>query len=142
MAMLEDESMTQSTAPAAPPLTSNEIVAPDATESGVPSAPQTNGSAQNPEVPPVGIEGEETIWEGQYSFRNYLGRIRRVGLLSLVWVGLVVATWGRVRSGWEFLTIIVGACLLIFWVHLGFRLLRARRSHSFRLTSRRLFVST
>jgi hypothetical protein len=133
--------MTQTITHAVPSLTTNVVVAPDATESGAPSVQEMNGSPQA-QAPLVGIEGEETIWEGHYSFRNYLGRMSLGGLLTLGWVLLAVETWGLGRTGWALVTTILGVALAVFWVHLGFRLFRLYRSYSYRLTSRRLFVTT
>ncbi len=36
----------------------------------------------------------------------------------------------------------MGFVLLFFWIATGFKLLRAERSHHYRLTTRRLFVTT
>ena len=99
----------------------------------------------NPRSRP-GIEGEETIWEGHYSGRNFIGRLLFGALLAVLWVVLAFGGWwstrGNPASGWSFWTIAGGIVVLVYWANLGYRYLRARRGHHYRLTNRRLFVTT
>src|SRR5262249_21042093 len=89
-----------------------------------------------------GIEGEETVWEGHYSFKNFLGRILLGALLTLAWLILAVYTWGLDHRNATFWAILLGIGLLAYWVSLVYRYLRAYRGHHYRLSTRRLFVTT
>ena len=88
------------------------------------------------------LEAEETLWEGRYSLKNFVGRALVGGALTVVWIALASATWGFGRTSLAFLSYLVGFVLLFFWIATGFKLLRAERSHHYRLTTRRLFVTT
>jgi hypothetical protein len=135
MAMLTGEPAAETTAQPQPVLSSNMIVAPGATGATLePVRPQT---AEAP-----GIEGEETVWEGRYSFKNFLGRGLLGTALTLAWLVLAVNTWGLGHTNWAVWSIVLGFCLLAFWVGLGFKYLRAYRGHQYRLTTRRLLVTT
>jgi len=142
MAMLTDEAVTESTPRVVPVRTSDVIVAADATASGLPSASGTAVAPQPAEDLAVGIEGEETVWEGRYSLRNFLGRSLVGGLLAAIWAMLAFDAWGLGRESWEFLAILFGIGALVFWVHLAYQLIRASQSHHYRLTTRRLFVAS
>jgi hypothetical protein len=89
-----------------------------------------------------GIEGEELIWEGRYSMKNFLGRFAWRVVLSIAWAVMAVETWANGHENLAAFTIILGVALLIFWGMLAFRVLQARYGHFYRLTNRRLFVST
>jgi hypothetical protein len=110
------------------------IVQPACTESEETQATETNGP---------GIEGEETVWEGHYSGRNFIGRMAFGGLLVALWVFLFFYNWGAARAGgWSFWTILAGIIVIGYWANLGYKYLRAHRGHHYRLTNRRLFVTT
>ncbi len=98
------------------------------------------------EVARPGIEGEETIWEGHYSGRNFIGRLIFGALLAVLWIVLAFGGWWSTRenpaSGWSFWAIAGGIVVLLYWANLGYRYLRAHRGHHYRLTNRRLFVTT
>ncbi|WP_435006368.1 PH domain-containing protein [Tundrisphaera lichenicola] len=89
-----------------------------------------------------GVEGEVLVWETTYSMKNFVGRIVGMTLLSLAWTAFAIYTWGMGHENHSSLTWAAGALLAILWVSLMTRLLRARFSHYYRLTNRRLFVST
>lgn len=93
-----------------------------------------------------GIEGEATVWEGHYSRRNFIGRLLFGGLLVLLWLFLAFNGWraarGTGQSGWTFWDLLAGIIVLGYWLNLGYRYVRAHRSHHYRLTNRRLFVTT
>lgn len=89
-----------------------------------------------------GIEGETIVWEGHYSMRNFLGRLVVRAFLSLAWVVLAIKTWGDNHANWAVATITLGVCVLIYWGMLLGRMAQARYGHYYRLTNRRLFVST
>jgi membrane protein YdbS with pleckstrin-like domain len=95
-------------------------------------------------LPPggLGVEGEDTVWEARYSMRNFIGRITARTLLSLVWAGLAVYTWGLGHSDVRVATIVIGVGLVLLWATLAYRIVLARFGHAYRLTNRRLFVST
>lgn len=89
-----------------------------------------------------GIEGEEVVWEGRYSMRNFIGLITLRVVLTIAWVVLAAETWGNNHRDWAVGTILAGVALLVYWGALLFRILQARYGHYYRLTNRRLFVST
>jgi len=100
---------------------------------------QGNASARSGE----GIEGEEVIWEASYSMRNFVGRIVWRVLATLAWLVLASETWVVEGHGdLAPVTITLGIVLLAVWGALIFRMLQARYGHYYRLTNRRLFVST
>src|SRR5262245_50518598 len=98
--------------------------------------------AHAPTASGPGIEGEEVVWEGRYSMRNFLGRIALRVLLSLAWAVLAVETWANGHGELSVVTIGLGIALLAYWAFLVTRMLQARYGHFYRLTNRRLFVST
>ena len=142
--MLAEESMTQTTpqTPTEPIADGPVIVAP-----GAPGA-IVQPAISEPEMEPQGpgIEGEETVWEGHYSGRNFIGRMIFGGILVALWVVLVFNGWHTAQenrvSGWSFWTWVVGIIALAYWANLGYRYFRAYRGHHYRLTNRRLFVTT
>ena len=90
----------------------------------------------------AGVEGEETVWEGRYSMKNFIGRITFRALLTIAWIALAVYTWGYDHEEILVLTILAGIVLVLLWVALIYRIIQARYGHYYRLTTRRLFVST
>ena len=90
----------------------------------------------------VGTGGEEVMWEARYSMKNFIGRIAVRAGLALAWVALAVYTWGYGHPGLSIVTNIAGLVLLGLILALAFRIVQARYGHYYRLTNRRLFVST
>jgi hypothetical protein len=140
--MLTNESMTD--APARPDLSVDGpvIVSPSAPEAFIQPRATQNDEASTPEAAAPGIEGEETIWEGNYSSKNFLGRILIGGLLTLGWLYLAFRTFGADSTVSSIWVTGFGIVVLFYWLNLGFRYFRAYRGHHYRLTTRRLFVST
>jgi len=89
-----------------------------------------------------GIEGEQTIWEGRYSLKNFAGRLAFRTVLSLGWIALAVYAWGEGHPNAQLPTILLGIVLGFVWLALLYRIVRARYGHFYRLTNRRLFVTT
>jgi hypothetical protein len=146
--MLTNEPMTESTPqPEVGPLADGPvIVAPGAPGAIVQPVSSESDQNQAAETAAPGIEGEETVWEGHYSGRNFLGRMVFGGLLVAGWIFMIIYNWSTATAeqagGWPFWTILVGLIALGYWVNLGYRYLRAHRGHHYRLTNRRLFVTT
>jgi hypothetical protein len=145
--MLTNELMTETTPqPQVEPVMDGlVIVAPGAPGAIVqPKVTEPDKEADEPTGP--GIEGEETVWEGHYSGRNFIGRMLFGGLLVVCWLYLffsrALSAQGAGATGWSIWAIIVGLVVLGYWANLGYRFLRAHRSHHYRLTNRRLFVTT
>jgi len=90
----------------------------------------------------AGVEGEETVWEGRYSMKNFIGRIIIRALLTVAWIVLAAYTWGYGHEEIQVLTILAGIGLVLLWAALIYRIFQARYGHYYRLTTRRLFVST
>jgi len=108
--------------------------------SETPSCTNTNTEATTQEG--VGLDGETVIWEGQYSFRNFMGR-SIIGAILLI--GLAVAvyyTWGDHVFNLLPITLMVGLAVLVYWGSLLNRMLHARFGHGYRLTNKRLFVAS
>jgi len=89
-----------------------------------------------------GVEGEILVWESRYSNRNFIGRIIFRGLLTAAWLVLAFYTWGLGYTNLRIINWIGLAVIAIFWLGLGIRMIQAHYSHYYRLTNRRLFVST
>ena len=90
----------------------------------------------------AGAEGEETVWEGRYAMKNFLGRIAFRLLLTVAWIVLAAFTWGYGHEEIWVLTALAGIVLVVLWASLIYRIIQARYGHFYRLTTRRLFVST
>ncbi len=90
----------------------------------------------------AGAEGEETVWEGRYSLKNFLGRIAFRALLTVAWIVLAAFTWGYGHEDIWVLTALAGVVVVVLWAALIYRIVQARYGHFYRLTTRRLFVST
>jgi Bacterial PH domain len=117
------------------------IVAPGAPGAIVQPMPTEQEESQAAEPAGPGIEGEETVWEGHYSGRNFIGRMAFGGLLVVLWLWLFFYNWGT-TTGWNFWNILAGLIVIGYWANLGYRYVRAHRGHHYRLTNRRLFVTT
>jgi hypothetical protein len=89
-----------------------------------------------------GTEDEETLWEGLYSSKNFLGNAIFAGLLGVAWFLIAVYAWGLGHANFSILAYVIGAGVLSYWLFIAFRYLRARRNHHYRLTTRRLFLTT
>jgi hypothetical protein len=89
-----------------------------------------------------GLEVEETLWEGSYSAKNFLGRAIFGALFVLGWAALALTTWGLGYSNVAFLTYATGGAVLLYCCFTALKYLRARRNYYYRLTSRRLFLTT
>jgi len=103
-------------------------------------SPGVGGNADS--LGETGVDGEVVVWEATYSSRNFIGRILTRSILTLAWIALAVHTWGMGHENHGSLTWSAGAVVGLLWLALVFRMLRARYSHFYRLTNRRLFVST
>jgi len=107
--------------------------------------PLNPSQGENAEIPGgTGVEGEVVVWEATYSMRNFIGRIAGRLILTLAWVALATYTWGMGHDSpsHSSLTWAAGAVVALLWLLLVVRVLQARYSHFYRLTNRRLFVST
>jgi len=90
----------------------------------------------------IGTEGEVDVWEARYSMRNFMGRIACWGVVTAAWLWLAVYTWGYRHPGAVAITIIAGIVLAFSLLMLARRMVLARFGHFYRLTNRRLVVST
>jgi membrane protein YdbS with pleckstrin-like domain len=90
----------------------------------------------------VGTDGEVDVWEARYSMKNFLGRIFFWSFVSVAWIALAIYTWGYEHPGAVAITIIAGLVLGFIWLLLGRRIILARFGHYYRLTNRRVIVST
>ena len=89
-----------------------------------------------------GVEGEVNIWEARYSNRNFIARIAFRSVMTLVWIALAVYTWNYNHESLATATWIALGVVMILWLGLILRMIQAHYSHYYRLTNRRLFVST
>jgi membrane protein YdbS with pleckstrin-like domain len=90
----------------------------------------------------VGVDGELSIWEARYSKRNFIGRIALRVALTIAAGVLAYYTWGADHSNLAVPTWIGIGVVALLWVGLIYRMVQAHYSHYYRLTNRRLFVST
>ncbi len=90
----------------------------------------------------TGVEGEVVVWEARYSKRNFIGRVAFRSLLTVGWIALAVYTWGSGHENLAALSWISLAVVAVLWISLAFRIVQAHYSHYYKLTNRRLFVST
>jgi hypothetical protein len=143
-AMLTNDPMTETTVPTEPIPEARVLVSPAVPEGIVEAIAPGNGTTTSPsEAAEPGLEGEETVCEGHYSFKNFLGRMLFGGLLILGWLILAVWTWVSTnQGGWSWWMIAATLIVLGYWLNLGYRYFRAYRGHHYRLTTRRLFVTT
>ncbi len=90
----------------------------------------------------TGIVGETLVWEASYSLWNFAGRLVLCTLLTLAWVGFTLYTRRLGRGGSGGVVTTLGIALAALWIWLICRILLARFQHYYRLTTRRLFIST
>lgn len=151
--MLTNDPMTEST----PQPQAEQVMDVPVQDAAVIVAPGAPGAIVQPVAAPEdeearedtgsGIDGEATVWEGHYSGRNFIGRMIFGAVLVLLWLYLfAIRGWGAeegARTGLvSFWSIVAGILVLGYWANLGYRYLRAYRGHHFRLSNRRLFVTT
>jgi hypothetical protein len=122
------------------PFVANNLIVAAGTPPGV--ASDTRLSQSNAAGDSSTLEEEKTLWEGRYSPRNFLGRAFCGGLFVVGWVALALATWifGYTNLAW--LTYTAGVAIVVYWLAVGLKLFRIRRNHYYRLTTRRLFLTT
>ena len=135
--------------PVAPPVATR-AAAPQEVQTPLysPGGPEPEGTEQasttTERAEGIGVEGETIIWEGRYSLRNFLGRGIQLGILVVAWIVLAIYTWGDGpgHEGWSIVAILLGIAIGVFALILLRRMVLARYGHFYRLTNRRLFVST
>jgi membrane protein YdbS with pleckstrin-like domain len=98
------------------------------------------GEAKGKDAP--GIEAEQVVWEARYSMKNFIGRVIIRSVLTVAWIALAIYTWGEGHPNASILALLFGIGLGIAWLLLLYRIVVARYAHYYRLTNRRLFVST
>lgn len=153
---------TEITAAPTVPLSAGQAAAPAPNPASAPSptpAPAQRGAPEpvtdhgDPDMPGetkeqatgVGSEGETTVWEARYSMKNFLGRLILLGIFTVAWIALAVFAWGYDHpqgTAWPILAIAAGIALGLFWLALLRRIILARYGHYYRLSNRRVFVST
>jgi membrane protein YdbS with pleckstrin-like domain len=122
------------------PLYNSGIPEPPGTEPGE-KAREKEGETTDP-TQGLGVDGEDVVWEARYSKRNFIGRILFRSLLTVGWIVLAFATWGYGHENWAILAWVGLAVVMGLWLTLIYRMIQAHYSHYYRLTNRRLFVST
>jgi hypothetical protein len=92
----------------------------------------------------TGVQGEQVVWEARYSMRNFIGRLSLCALASLGLLCLLDWTWthGHLHGGGAVAMAALGIVMGIVWLALLGRIIQARLSHFYQLTTRRLFVTT
>lgn len=116
--------------------------APDGTVPG--AAPGSGTAVARDQTGGVGIEGEMVVWQASYSLRNFLGRLALGTVLLAGWIVLAIYATRTDMGGTplEVLAVLLGLGVLLFWLSLIVRMVMARFGHRYRLTTRRLIVST
>ncbi|WP_435022089.1 PH domain-containing protein [Tundrisphaera sp. TA3] len=91
----------------------------------------------------VGVEGEVDVWTGRYSMLNFIGRIAVRVVLTIAAIALAIRAGNEADYHWlRRLNMVFAIIIAAMWLYLGYRMLRAWYSHFYRLTTRRLFVSS
>jgi membrane protein YdbS with pleckstrin-like domain len=91
----------------------------------------------------VGVDGEEVVWEGTYSLRNFLGRIILRAVLTIGLLASAVYTWdSKDHRYWLPVTLVFAVVVVALWVSLLYRIAQARWGHKYHLSTRRLSVAT
>ena len=134
------EGQNPAAAPLSDPLYSPQGPDPEGTNPAAVEAMAKDTESKGANAP--GVEGEQVIWEARYSMKNFIGRLVARAVLTLGWIGLALYTWVDGHPSMSFLTIVLGIVLGVIWLAIGYRILKARYGHYYRLTNRRLFVST
>ncbi len=99
-------------------------------------------AAAGAQAPAAVDETEETLWEGRTSPKIFLLRFLLGEAFTIGWVGLAVATWVFGYQSLLIPTYLLGFAMLLFWAWTGIRLFRAVHSHYYRLTDKRLLLTT
>ena len=91
-----------------------------------------------------GVDGELVVWQGSYSARNFVGRWLAIAILVFAWGYLALKTRADIVPGERMSrpALLLGIVVLGLAAVLIYRMVLARYSHYYRLTTRRLFVST
>ena len=114
-------------------------------DAAIETGPRHVGASDAMEAPEPGTvdpeTGETEVWQDRYAFGNFAARF----LVGFFLIGLslyfLIETQGGRKSFYP-LTIITGAVATLYWLWVVYHLFRSRFSHHYRLTSRRLFVSS
>lgn len=94
----------------------------------------------------VGIEGEETVWTGRYSYKNYTVRFLLRTIATIGW--LIALGYFETRQqtqdqwNWTWFLRISAGLVMLYWLSLVWQVIIGRLGHSYHLTNRRLFVDT
>lgn len=137
--MPEENPTTMTIGQTEPFLNNNVIVAPGRAEPELvqpDKLPQTSTASSN------GIEDEKNLWEGVYSSKNFFGRVVLGGLLAAAWVFVATYAWVLGHSNFIYVAYALGIAVSGFWIFFLVKYVRARRNHHYRLTTRRLFLTT
>jgi hypothetical protein len=91
-----------------------------------------------------GVVGEQVVWEARYSLKKFLGRLIVWTIMTVAWLGLLFGVWSKNEfHGAGAVTVdALGVAVALAWIFLLFRMFQARQSHFYRLTTRRLFLSS
>ncbi len=100
------------------------------------------GPAPGTEAGAMGPDDEVVLWEDRYAFGNFFGRSLIGGLLILGCLYLIYEVSSRNHPSIRPLVYLLGIFSAAYWLWLAFRIFRARLSHYYRLTTRRLLVSS
>ncbi len=106
------------------------------------AAQQTLGASATDPVNGIGIEGEEAVWEAGYSIRNFIGRLALRAALGIVWIVMAIDVWAYNDYRFQLPVVLGGIVLLVLWVGVISRIIATKLGHKYRLTTRRLFIST
>ena len=141
---VESTNLTTGSAGATPAfdeaLTPGSISTPRGTDGAAENAASAEGNADP--ATGTGVDGEIAIWEARYSKRNFIGRVTWRVLATIATSVLAYNAWVRGQQDLATLAKIAIGAVVLAWVGLIYRIVQAHYSHYYRLTNRRLFVST
>jgi membrane protein YdbS with pleckstrin-like domain len=90
----------------------------------------------------VGTEGEFDVWEARYSMRNFVARFAGTILVTLGCIAFGLFLRAHQVGAAGVFAVVAGGILAVIWLLLFTRILSAHFGHFYRLTNRRLFVSS
>ena len=89
-----------------------------------------------------GTEGEEPVWIGRYSMLKFTGPIAIRVMVSLLYLYSLIRAQQDPEFVFSRFNYVFGLFLGAWWLYLGYQMARAWYSRYYRLTNRRLFVSS
>lgn len=91
---------------------------------------------------PAHEDKETDVWTARYAFGNFASRFLWGFALIFASLFAVYEGYATGKGHWRILAILLGSASTLFWLWLSFRIFKARLSHHYHLTTKRLFVTS